>query len=175
MQPINMITHLLLRQETPCQLVWFDAWSGFCTAEDASLRFFATIQTKSFEGTFGIPSDRIPHCILARVLLNRLVPTIAEDPLPETQCGFRANRGTTDMESVLTAPREMHGAEQRTVCSVCGPDQSVWHSEQRVDNHGAPWLPPQSSLAWLSNSTKTSAAKLGWTVTSLDPSPSSTT
>ena len=24
-----------------------------------------------------------------------------------------------------TAPREMQGAEQRTECSVCGPDQSV--------------------------------------------------
>ena len=35
--------------------------------------------------------------VLARVLLNRLVPTIAEENLPESQCGFRANRGTTDM------------------------------------------------------------------------------
>ena len=35
--------------------------------------------------------------ILARVLMNRLIPAIAEDHLPETQCGFRANRGTTDM------------------------------------------------------------------------------
>ena len=30
-----------------------------------------------------------------------------------------------------TSPREMPGAEQRTVCSVCEPDQSVWHCEQR--------------------------------------------
>ncbi|XP_037774499.1 uncharacterized protein LOC119571119 [Penaeus monodon] len=30
-----------------------------------------------------------------------LVPTIAEDHLPETQCGFRTNRGTTDMVFVL--------------------------------------------------------------------------
>ena len=39
--------------------------------------------------------------ILASVLLNRLVPTITEDHLPETQCGFKANRGTTDMAFVL--------------------------------------------------------------------------
>ena len=36
---------LLLRQETPRHLVWVYVWSGFCmgTAEDHSLRFFATI------------------------------------------------------------------------------------------------------------------------------------
>ena len=39
--------------------------------------------------------------IIACVLLNRLVPIIAEDHLPETQCGFRANRGTTHMMFVL--------------------------------------------------------------------------
>ena len=34
----------------------------------------------------------------------------------------------------------MQDAEQRTVCSVCGPDQSVWHSEQKwtVNDQGAP-------------------------------------
>ena len=42
-----------------------------------------------------------------------------------------------------TAPREMQGLKQRTVCSVCGPDQSVWRSEQKEteDEHRAPWLP----------------------------------
>ena len=35
--------------------------------------------------------------ILARVLLNRLVPSIAADHIPESQCGFRAKRSTTDM------------------------------------------------------------------------------
>ena len=80
--------------------------------------------------------------ILTRVLLNRLVPTIAEDHLPETQRqqghhwhGFRPQK----------ARREMRGAKQRIVRSVCGPDQSVWHSEQKgtVDDHGVPWLSPK--------------------------------
>ena len=44
--------------------------------------------------------------ILARVLPNRLVPTIAEDHLPETQCGFRAKRGSTDMVFVLRQLQE---------------------------------------------------------------------
>ena len=54
----------------------------------------------------GITLLSIAGKILARVLLNRLVPTIAEDHLPETQCGFRANRGTTDMVFVLRQLQE---------------------------------------------------------------------
>ena len=33
--------------------------------------------------------------ILARVLVNRLVYIIAEEHLPDSQCGFRTNRGTS--------------------------------------------------------------------------------
>ena len=44
--------------------------------------------------------------MLARVLLNRLVPTITEDHLPETQCGFRVNRGTTDMVFIFRELQE---------------------------------------------------------------------
>ena len=54
----------------------------------------------------GITLLSIAGKILARVLLNRLVPTIAEDHVPESQCGFRANRGTTDMVFVLRQIQE---------------------------------------------------------------------
>ena len=54
----------------------------------------------------GITLLSIAGKIFARVLLNRLVPIIAEDHLPETQCGFRANRGTTDMIFVLRQLQE---------------------------------------------------------------------
>ncbi|XP_037801974.1 uncharacterized protein LOC119596718 [Penaeus monodon] len=49
----------------------------------------------------GITLLSIAGKVFARVLLNRLLPTIAEDHFPETQCGFRTNRGTTDMVFVL--------------------------------------------------------------------------
>ena len=39
--------------------------------------------------------------ILDRVLLNRLIPTIAQENTQESQCGFRSNRGTVDMIFVL--------------------------------------------------------------------------
>ena len=54
----------------------------------------------------GITLLSIAGKILARLLLNRLVPTIAEDHLPETQCGFRANRGTTDIVFILRQLQE---------------------------------------------------------------------
>ena len=54
----------------------------------------------------GITLLSIAGKILARVLLNRLIPALAKDNLPETQCGFRANRGTTDMVFVLRQLQE---------------------------------------------------------------------
>ena len=43
---------------------------------------------------------------MARVLLNRLIPTIAQENTPESQCGFRSNRGTVDMIFVLRQIQE---------------------------------------------------------------------
>ena len=54
----------------------------------------------------GITLLSIAGKILARILLNRLVPTIAAKHLPESQCGFRSNRGTTDMVFVLRQLQE---------------------------------------------------------------------
>ena len=54
----------------------------------------------------GITLLSIAGKILARVLLNRLVPTITEENIPESQCGFRANRCTTDMVFALRQLQE---------------------------------------------------------------------
>ena len=45
----------------------------------------------------GVSLLAIAGKILGRILLNRLTHTIIEPILTESQCGFRANRGTTDM------------------------------------------------------------------------------
>ena len=45
----------------------------------------------------GITLLSIADKILARVLLYRLIPTIAQENTPESQRGFRPNRRTTDM------------------------------------------------------------------------------
>ena len=49
--------------------------------------------------------------ILDRVLLNRLIPTIAQENTQESQCGFRSNRGTVDMIFVLRQIQEKCGEE----------------------------------------------------------------
>ena len=40
------------------------------------------------------------------MLLNRLTPTVVSNHLPESQCGFRATRSTTDMVFVLRQLQE---------------------------------------------------------------------
>ena len=45
----------------------------------------------------GISLLCIASKILARIMLNRLAYHIADNVLPESQCGFRAGLGTTDM------------------------------------------------------------------------------
>ena len=45
----------------------------------------------------GISLLSIAGKILARVLLNRLIHHLEQGLLPESQCGFRAGRGTADM------------------------------------------------------------------------------
>ena len=52
----------------------------------------------------GISLLSIPGKVFARVLLNRL--TYAENFLPETQCGFRSERGTADMIFALEQIQE---------------------------------------------------------------------
>ena len=50
--------------------------------------------------------------ILGKDLLKRLTTTIIEPVFPESQCGFRANHGTTDMifcaRQILEKSREQH-------------------------------------------------------------------
>ena len=54
----------------------------------------------------GITLLSIAGKILARVLLNRLIPTIAQENTPESQYGFKSNRGTVDMIFVLRKIQE---------------------------------------------------------------------
>ncbi|CAH1270878.1 Hypp4486 [Branchiostoma lanceolatum] len=61
----------------------------------------------------GITLLPIAGKILARGLLNRLVPAVAEHHLPESQCGFRANRGTTDMVFVLRKVQEKYREQNK--------------------------------------------------------------
>ena len=54
----------------------------------------------------GITLLSIAGKILARVLLNRLIPTIAQENTPQSQRGFMSNRGTVDMTFMLRQIQE---------------------------------------------------------------------
>ena len=60
----------------------------------------------------GISLLAIVGKILAKIMLARLAKLIAEKVLPETQCGFRRDRSTTDMifvaNQLLEKCREQH-------------------------------------------------------------------
>ena len=45
----------------------------------------------------GISLLSIAGKILARVILNRMIDSVAENTLPDSQCGFRPGRSTVDM------------------------------------------------------------------------------
>ena len=56
----------------------------------------------------GITLLSIAGKILARILLNRLIRTIAQENTPESQCGLGSNRGTADMIFVLRQIQEKY-------------------------------------------------------------------
>ena len=87
--------------------------------------------------------------ILARVLMNRLIPAIAEDHLPETQCGFRANWGTTDMVFVLRQLQEKCREQNKELYVTFVDLTKAFDTEQEgtLADLGASRLPPNSSAA----------------------------
>ena len=51
---------------------------------------------------------------LARIMLNRLIPAVAEKNLPKSQCGFRLNRSTTDM--IFTVRQIQEKCTEQNMC-----------------------------------------------------------
>ena len=137
-----------LAQRTPCLLLGAaqtSKWSLRCNHRHRVQKQGRKVRLLQLPG---VTLLFIAGKVLARVLLSRLVPTIAEDHQPENQCGFRPNRGITDIVFILRQLQEKCWVQDKGLYNVCGPDQSVWNSEQKgtVDDHGAPWLPPPKFL-----------------------------
>ncbi|KAJ7412428.1 RNA-directed DNA polymerase from mobile element jockey-like protein [Willisornis vidua] len=65
----------------------------------------------------GITLLPIAGKILARILLNRLVPAIAEELLLESQRVFRANRSATEMVFVLRQLQEKGREQNKGLCN----------------------------------------------------------
>ena len=58
--------------------------------------------------------------LLAKTLLKQLITFVSEEQMPETQCGFRHNRSTSDMifiaRQIMEKSREQH--RELLVCFV---------------------------------------------------------
>ena len=67
--------------------------------------------------------------VFVMVLLNRLIPNIAEDNLPASQWGVRANWGTTVMVFTIVNCWWSTKKKQRTVDWFCRPHKSISHIE----------------------------------------------
>ena len=85
----------------------------------------------------GISLLSIAGEILARILMNRLNEHLEQRGLiPESQCGFRKNRGTIDM---ITARQLQEKCQEQNVdlYITCRPYQSIWHCQSKwtLENH----------------------------------------
>ena len=64
----------------------------------------------------GISLLSIAGKILARILLTRLTHHLESDHLPESQCGFRKNRGTLDM--IFAARQLQENVENNSLACI---------------------------------------------------------
>ncbi|KAI8493649.1 hypothetical protein Bbelb_285700 [Branchiostoma belcheri] len=78
------------------------AWNSGCVPQQWKDSDLVSIYKKkgdraSCSNSRGISLLSCAGKVLARILLLRLINTVSEDVLPESQCGFRKDRSTTDM------------------------------------------------------------------------------
>ena len=71
----------------------------------------------------GISLLSVAGKIMAKILLKRLIKHISEDLMPETQCGFRQNRSTSDMIFVARQAMEKCREQQKSL-HMCFVDLS---------------------------------------------------
>ncbi|XP_035699634.1 uncharacterized protein LOC118432212 [Branchiostoma floridae] len=98
--PLELISHGGIAVQTRLFILILRMWETKVVPADLKDATIITIFKKgdrSICGNYrGISLLSIAGKIFARILLDRLL-TVAEEVLPESQCGFRPSRGTTDM------------------------------------------------------------------------------
>ena len=98
--PAEVLKHGGDRLKSMVYEVISHVWFATTTQDwrDAILESLFKKGEKLYCGNFrGISLFSIVGKVFSRVLLNRQIPSVANDVLPESQCGFRAHRGTSDM------------------------------------------------------------------------------
>ena len=95
----------------------------------------------------GITLLSIAGLFLARVLLNRLILTIAQESTPKSRCGFRSNRGTVDMIFVLRQIQQKCREQNMGLYAAFVDLTKAFDTVSRdgLENPGALWLSLQIS------------------------------
>ena len=77
--------------------------------------------------------------------LNRLIPRIAQENMPESQYGFRSNRGTADMTFMLRQIQETYRKQNIGLYAAFIDLTKAFDtvSCDGLENPGMPWLPPK--------------------------------
>ena len=87
----------------------------------------------------GISLLSVAGKLLAKILLKRLIKHVSEDLMPETQCGFRQNRSTSDMifvaRQTMEKCREQHRDLQMCFIDLAKAFDTV---ERSMDASGCP-------------------------------------
>ena len=80
--------------------------------------------------------------VFARVALTRL-QVLAEQVYPDSQCGFRSDRSTTDMIfSVRQLQEKWREQRQPSLHGLCRPYQSIWPCQpMQTQTHREDWVP----------------------------------
>ena len=109
----------------------------------------------------GINLLSIAGKILAHVLLNGLIPTLAQENTPDSQCGFRSNRGTVDMIFVLRQIQEKRRERNMGLHAAFVDLTKAFNtiSSDGLENPGAPWLSPPNFSPSSASSMKVSKVR----------------
>ncbi|CAH1250247.1 Hypp8829 [Branchiostoma lanceolatum] len=129
--PLELIAHGGELVETRLFMMILRMWETKTVPADLKDATIITIFKKgdrSVCGNYrGISLLSIAGKIIARVLLDRLL-TVAEEVLPESQCGFRPSRGTTDMIFCARLLQEKPREQRRPLFFV------FWDLEKAFDS-----------------------------------------
>ena len=79
----------------------------------------------------GISLLSIAGKILARVILNRMIDSVAENTLPDSQCGFRPGRSTVDMVFIVRQIQEKCTEQQMDLFACFIDLTKAFDSQQR--------------------------------------------
>ena len=105
-------------------------WQNMCLPKDFKDALIVTICNKKGDRNAcgnqrGISLLSVAGKILAKIILNSL-KTITEEVLPESKCGFRSGRSTTDMIFTLRHLQEKAIEQHQPLCVVFVDRETLW-------------------------------------------------